>query len=293
MPGAAWRGTISFGLVTIPVSLSRATETAEVAFRLLCGACHTPIQNRRWCPREERTVEWGEVVRGFEVDKGEYVPLSDQDLERLPLPSAQTIEILEVVPDAEIDGTVYLDQAYYVEPRGAAALRPYLLLQAVLGRGQRSAVGKLAMRTREHLCRIRAGQAGLLLDTLHWAHEVREAPEVKAPASAAALSRRELELAKALLDNLSGSFDPGRYHDDYREALLKVVAAKRGRRRLPKLERPAGDDNVIDLMAALKQAVEETKPGRSSGPRRASAAAPGGRPAPAPATAERRGRRAS
>lgn len=253
---AAWRGTVSFGLVAIPVRAHRATQSEAVALRLLCGECHTPIQNRHWCPEEERFLDWAEIVHGFQPDDGDFVVLSDQDLERLPLPSATAIEIVDVVPDSQVDSELLHDQAYYLEPEPSGH-RPYALLQRTLRRRHQSAVGKVAMRTREHLCRISARDRVLVLDTLHFAGELRPADDLRLPGPEVGLSRRELDLADRLLEGLSANFDPSRYHDEYREALLRLIEAKRGRRRLPAARATVPAANVVDLVAVLKQAVEQ------------------------------------
>ncbi|MGH7611683.1 MAG: Ku protein [Candidatus Dormibacteria bacterium] len=259
MPSATWRGTVSFGLVAIPVRMYRATESGGVAFRMLCASCGSPIQNRRWCPQEERQIEWGAVERGYEVARGEFVAVTDEDLERLPLPSTDTIEVLEVVAETDIDPALWVDQAYYLEPE-PAGVRPYALLRQALQQTGRSAVGKIALRQREHLCRLAARDQVLVLNTLHWPDEIRAAASLKLPDAQAEVGKRELGMAITLLDNLSATFDPGRYQDEYREALQQVVEAKREQRTLPEARPHPAGDNVVDLMAALKAAVEQTRP---------------------------------
>ncbi|MGH7609389.1 MAG: Ku protein [Candidatus Dormibacteria bacterium] len=288
MPSATWRGTVSFGLVAIPVRMYRATESGGVSFRMLCSSCGSPIQNRRWCPQEEKLIDWGAVERGFEVSRGEFVEVTDQDLERLPLPSTDTIEVLEVVAEAEIDPALYVDQAYYLEPE-PAGVRPYALLRQALQQTGRSAVGKIALRQREHLCRLAARDQVLVLNTLHWPDEIRTAASLKLPDAKAEVGKRELGMAVTLLDNLSASFDPGRYQDQYREALQQVVEAKRERRALPEARPQPRGDNVVDLMAALKAAVEQTRPdGKRSRVAERPAPAPTRRPARAAASGQRR-----
>ena len=270
MPSATWRGTVSFGLVAIPVRMYRATESGGVSFRMLCASCGSPIQNRRWCPEEEKLIPWDQVERGYEVSRGEFVEISDKDLERLPLPSTDTIEVLEVIADTEIDASLYLDQAYYLEPE-PSGVRPYALLRQALEQTGRSAVGKIALRQREHLCKVSAREDVLILNTLRWPDEIRSTQALKLPEAKAEVGERELSMAVTLLDNLTTSFDPERYQDEYREALLQVVEAKREQRSLPKARPIAPADNVVDLMAALKKAVEQTSPGRKTAANRSSA----------------------
>jgi len=292
MPSATWRGTVSFGLVAIPVRMYRATESGGVSFRMLCASCGSPIQNRRWCPEEEKLIPWDQVERGYEVSRGEFVEISDKDLELLPLPSTDTIEVLEVIADTEIDASLYLDQAYYLEPE-PSGVRPYALLRQALEQTGRSAVGKIALRQREHLCKVSAREDVLILNTLRWPDEIRSTQALKLPEAKAEVGERELSMAVTLLDNLTTSFDPERYQDEYREALLQVVEAKREQRSLPKARPIAPADNVVDLMAALKKAVEQTSPGRKPAANRSSASPTAARsvktaPARRPAASRRR-----
>ncbi len=291
MPSATWRGTVSFGLVAVPVRMYRASESGGVSFRMLCRSCGTPIQNRRWCPEEERLIDWNDVQRGFEVARGEFTEVTDSDLERLPLPSTDTIEVLDVVAETEVDAALYLEQSYYLEPE-PAGVRPYALLREALRQTGRSAIGKIALRQREHLCQLAARDEVLLLNTLHWPDEIRGTDSLRLPEAKGEVAKRELAMAVTLLDNLTTSFDPSQYRDDYREALLEVVEAKRERRRLPRAKPAPRGDNVVDLMAALKQAVAETSPKRRRDVGRNGRQAPrSARPKPAEqrsATARRR-----
>ena len=251
-----WRGAISFGMVAIPVRLYLATESKSVSFRMLCPDCHQPIRNKRWCPNEDKEVAWNATVRGYEVAKDEYVVIDDSDLDALPLNTAHTCEILEFVDDSEIEAGVYIKSAYYLEPE-AVGVKPYYLLKAALEKTRKVAVGKIAFRDREHLCRLALHERGLLLNTLHWPDEIRDAGELSLPEAEARpeIHKRELDMAVMLVDNLSATFDPQRYHDDYREALLAVVDAKV---KDQPLEKPAAQkpSKVTDLMAALKASVE-------------------------------------
>ena len=252
-----WRGAISFGMVAIPVRMYLATESKSVSFRLLCPRDLTPVKNKRWCPVEDKEIGWSDTVRGFEVSKDEFVEIDDKDLDDLPLPSSKTIEILEFVPDSEIESGVYLKSAYFLEPE-AVGVKPYYLLKAALEKTGKVAIGKIAFRDREHLCRLALHDKGLLLNTLHWPDEIRDAGELELPAEQAAIHDRELDMAVMLVDNLSATFDPTRYHDNYREAVLEIVDAKLNKhepRRAAELE-PA---KVTDLMAALKASVDASR----------------------------------
>jgi DNA end-binding protein Ku len=255
-----WRGAISFGMVAIPVRLYLATESKSVSFRLLCPRDHEPIRNKRWCPREDKEVAWNEVVRGYEVGKGEYVVIEDQDLDELPLNTTHTIDIVEFCPDDEIEAGVYLKSAYYLEPE-PVGVKPYSLLREALKNTDKVAIGKIALRDREHLCRLALHEQGLLLNTLHWPDEIRNTAELSMPQDGADIRKQELDMAVMLVESLSAHFDPARHHDEYREALLEVVNAKLANR---PVERPAVAEptRVTDLMAALKASVEAAQAGR-------------------------------
>jgi DNA end-binding protein Ku len=257
MPRAMWRGTISFGMVAIPVRLHLATEEkASVSFHLLCKKDGSRLRNLRWCPRENREVPWDEVVRGYEIGKDEYVELTAEDLERLPLPSAHTIEILQFCERAEVPD-LYLDRAYHIEPEQAGR-KPYALLRTALERSGRVAIGKVALRDREHLARISGLDDALVLETLHWPGEIRETRELELPRDVT-LQQAEVDLALVLVDSLSRHFDPGEYQDGYREALLELVAEKRGDAGIERPTAPAAEARVVDLMEALRASVEAAR----------------------------------
>ena len=252
-----WRGAISFGMVAIPVRMYLATESRSVSFRLLCPNDHTPIKQKRWCPAEDREVGWTEALRGFEVGKEEYVVIEDSDLDSLPLPTAQTIEILEFVDDAEIEPGLFVKQAYYLEPETVGA-KPYRLLRAALERTGRVAIGRLALRDREHLVRLSVHDEGILLTTLHWPDEIRSASDLKIPDGDVQIAKGELDMAVMLVENLAAHFEPERFHDRYRDALMEIVEAKMGRRETPQAAAPE-PPKVMDLMAALRASVEAAK----------------------------------
>ncbi len=257
-----WRGAISFGMVAIPVRLYLATESKSVSFRLLCPDDHQPIRNKRFCSEENKEVGWNDVVRGYEVGKDEYVVIDDKDLDDLPLSTAHTIDIVEFCADQEIEAGLYLKSAYYLEPEPVGA-KPYALLRAALEQTGKVAIGKIALRDREHLCRLALHENGLLLNTLHWPDEIRSSGELSIPEDGAAeIHKRELDMAVMLVENLSAHFEPERHHDEYREALMKVVEAKLSDRPVERLAAPE-PPKVTDLMAALKASVEAAQVKRS------------------------------
>ncbi|HEX6493039.1 MAG TPA: Ku protein [Candidatus Dormibacteraeota bacterium] len=265
MPRSMWRGAISFGMVAIPVRMYLATDSKSVSFRMLCPSCGRPIRQKRWCEHEDREIAWTETARGYEVAKDEYVRIEDADLERLPLSTTKAVEILEFVDDREIDPGVYIKGAYYLEPESVGA-KPYALLRRALESTGRVAIGRIALRDREHLCRLALHEDGLVLNTLHWPDEIRDVHELKLPGADVKVDDRELEMAVMLIDNLTAAFDPARHTDRYRDALLRIVEEKMGQQpaEAPAPVEPAA--KALDLMAALKASVEAARRVREEAP---------------------------
>jgi DNA end-binding protein Ku len=252
MPRSIWRGAISFGMVAIPVRLySAAEQRSGVSLHLLCPRDGTRIRNLRWCPAENREVPWNEVVRGYEVAGDEYVVLTEEDLARLPLRSAHSIDIVEFCDAGDIP-SLYVDRPYLIEPEEAGR-KPYALLRTALQRTGRVAVGKVALRDREHLARITCVDGALVLETLHWPQEIRSPDDLRLPGDAG-LAEPEVEMALMLVDSLSRRFDPSQFHDEYRAALEALVAEKQGHGQVERAHPEA--PRVDDLMAALKASVE-------------------------------------
>jgi DNA end-binding protein Ku len=249
-----WRGAISFGMVAIPVRMYLANESKGVSFRLLCPRDGAPLRNKRWCPVEDCEVGWNDAVRGYEVAKDEYVRVEDEELESLPLSTTHTIEILEFCDDSEIDAGVYVKGAYYLEPE-PVGVKPYQLLRLALEKTGKVAVGKVAMRDREQLCRLALHERALLLNTLHWPDEIRDAAELALPEAGTEVHARELEMAEMLIDNLAAHFDPARYRDEYRDAVVHLVEDKLNNRPPERAPAPAAAQ-ITDLMAALRASVE-------------------------------------
>jgi DNA end-binding protein Ku len=279
MPRAMWRGIISFGMVAIPVRLHVATdEGSSVPLHLLCDRDGSRLRNLRWCPKENREVPWDEVVRGYEIGKDEYVVLTPEDFERLPLRTAHTIEILQFCERDEVPD-LYVDRAYYVEPEEAGR-KPYTLLRTALERSGKAGIGKVAFREREHLARIGVLDQALVLESLHWPEEIRGTGELGLPGNVK-FQKSEVDLALTLIDAMTRRFEPDRYHDEYGDALLELIAEKQGKGKVERAEEPE-PAKVVDLMEALKASVEAA---RSDG-RRAR-----GRAEPARSKASRSGAR--
>jgi DNA end-binding protein Ku len=280
-----WNGSISFSLVTIPVGLAPATKpsarASDVSFRQLHDECKSPIQNRRWCPVHERQVESDEIVRGWEVAKGQFVIIDDADLEAIERQNtSRSIDIERFVPLTEVD-PVYFDRTYFLVPAAApAALRPYVLLRDVLEEEQVGAIGRFVLSGKEKLCLIRPKGDALVLETLFVAEDVYSQAEIdEATEEATAPKKAELDLARQLVGSLSGEFEPKeQLTSEYRQDLRNLLEAKLAGQPLAEPE-PVEEAPVIDLMEALKKSVAEAKqrkepekaPAKSRSPRKAAA----------------------
>ena len=258
-PRAIWSGTISFGLVSIPVRLYTATESHDVHFHLLHKKDGVRLQNVRWCPKDEKAVPWDEVVRGFEYAKGNYVPISEEDLDHLPVKTVHTVDISDFVKLEEVD-PIYYDKAYYLAPEETGA-KAFVLLRQALERTGRAAVAKVAIRDKESLCLVRPYQDVLSMDTLFYANEIRSTKNIAV--DVVGVSPKEIEMAVSLIENLSDQFDPQRYHDEYQAALKKLIDAKVAGAPLPAAPSERGE-KIVDLMEALRASVEATRK-KSSG----------------------------
>ncbi|MBA3316889.1 MAG: Ku protein [Gemmatimonadales bacterium] len=257
MARAIWSGSIGFGMVSIPVKLFGATESKDISFHLLHATCGTRLKQVRWCPTDEQEVPWNETVRGYEFGKDQYVTLTDEDFEKLPLPSKHTIELSAFVKAEEID-PVYYERSYHLAPdeRGE---KPYALLLQTLEKKGLTALAAITIRKKEQLCALRPKDGALMLETLYYPDEIRAQPEVEL--DKAKITERELEMAFTLIDLLRKPFDPEEYKDHYREALSQLIEAKLDGRDVVKS--PAGrETKVIDLADALRQSVEAAKKGK-------------------------------
>jgi DNA end-binding protein Ku len=259
-----WNGSISFSLVTIPVGLAPATKPAarasDVSFRQLHAECKTPIKNRRWCPVHEREVESDEIVRGWEVAKGQFVIVEDADLEAIEQQNtSRSIDIERFVPLDEVD-PIYFDRTYFLVPASApAARRPYVLLLNVLKDEQVGAIGRFVLAGKEKLCLIRPKGDALVLETLYVAEDVYSQAEIDEAAEDTTVKKAELDLARQLVESLVGEFEPKeQLTSEYRQDLRKMLEAKLAGQPIEEPE-PVEEAPVIDLMEALKKSVAEAK----------------------------------
>ncbi|WP_129838539.1 Ku protein [Streptomyces sp. RFCAC02] len=258
-----WKGSISFGLVTIPVKVVSATENHSVSFRQVHTADDGRIRYRKVCELDGEEVSGDQIGKGYETADGTLVQVTDEDLSMLPLPTARTVEILGFVPVSSID-PYQLDRSYYLTPDTGAA-KPYVLLREALRRADKGAVAKLAMRGRETLALVRALEDDVLgMHTLLWPDEIRPA-EGLAPTERVTVRDAELDLADTLMDTL-GEVDMADLHDEYREAVETLVDAKlAGVAPEHPAEAAEGGGRVVDLMAALEDSVRRAREGRGEG----------------------------
>jgi DNA end-binding protein Ku len=248
-----WSGTISFGLVSVPVRMYSATQSKELKFHFLDKRDLKPIGYDKVRKDTGRSVPPDRIVRGFEIEKGKYVPLEDEDLDRLDIELTHSIDILDFVSLDEID-PIYYRKAYYLLPQDGAE-KPYRLLVRALDETEKVGIAKVVIRNKQHLAALRANDGRLILETMYYPDEIREPESVD---GSTRLQKAEVEMAKSLVENLSSSFKPDKYDDTYRKELLALIRAKAKGKDLPEPQEPE-EGEVIDLMAALRESVDQTK----------------------------------
>ncbi|MFI6549649.1 Ku protein [Streptomyces prunicolor] len=258
-----WNGAISFGLVSIPIKLVNATESHSVSFRQIHTEDGGRIRYRKVCELEDREVAQAEIGKAYEDADGTMIPITDEDLAQLPIPTAKTIEIVAFVPADRID-PLQMDAAYYLSANGVPAAKPYTLLREALKRSQKVAIAKYALRGRERLGMLRVVDDVIAMHGLLWPDEIR-VPEGVAPDTNVTVRDKELDLADALMDTL-GEVDLADLHDDYREAVEEMITAKASGEQPATSPSPAPGAKVLDLMAALEKSVREAKESRGEEP---------------------------
>jgi DNA end-binding protein Ku len=258
-----WNGSISFGLVNIPVGLALATtpkaKQSDVSFRTLHRECKTPIRQKRWCPTHEREVGPDEIVKGWEVAKGEFVIVEDADLEAIQQhDDSRSIDITRFVPLDQVD-PVYLDRTYYLAPAQAPAQRrPYVLLLEAMKDSEMGAIGRFVLRGAEYFALIRPKGEALVLETLFLAEDVRSQAEIEEAVAGTEVKKAELDLAQQVMQSLVGEFDPSELVSQYRSDLRQMLEAKLDGKEIAKPE-PVPEAPVVDLLEALKKSVAEAK----------------------------------
>ncbi|MDI6632149.1 MAG: Ku protein [Thermoanaerobacteraceae bacterium] len=255
-----WKGAVTFGLVYIPVKVYAAIEEKDVKFHLLHSVCRTPVRYRRYCPVCERDVGLDEVVRGYEYEKGRYVVLTEEDLENLPGLEARNVALLDFVGQNEVS-PLYYAKNYYLTPAEGGE-RVYELLRQAMERTNKAAVGRVAVRTKQSPALLWPSGRALVLSTLHYPDEVRSAAALPELNYSVQVHENELKMAESLIASLTAPFDPGKYRDEYREALLGTIGRKMAGEEV--VAPPPRAEKVVDLMEALKQSIELAKKEREA-----------------------------
>jgi len=261
-----WSGTISFGLVSVPVRMYTATASKELRFHFLDRRDMAPIGYDKVNKETGASVDPDDIVRGFEVEKGRFVEVTDEDVDRLDIELTHAIDICDFVSIDEID-PLYFRKGYYLLPQDGAE-KPYRLLVKALGETGRVAIAKVVIRNKQHLSAIRPVDDTLVLETMYYADEVRQPEAAPTPR----VREAEVEMAKTLIENLAAKWDPERYHDRYRSELLDLLQKKAEGAPLPEPAEETGGE-VVDLMEALRQSVAATTKKRRKAPARRKAAA--------------------
>lgn len=268
-----WKGSISFGLVTIPIKLYAATESKDVRFNLLHQECRTPVQYRKWCPQCDREIAAEEIVKGYEFDRGRFVTLEDEDFEAIPLAAKRALEIVGFVKLEEID-PVYFEKTYYLEP-GEGGAKAYALLRRAMEQTGRVAIARVVIRTKESLAALRViSDRVLAMETMHFPDEVRSVAGLTGIVEPE-LRPQEIEMATGLIESLAMPFEPEQFENQYREALLKLIEAKVHGEEVHQVQPAPERGRVVDLMEALRASIRQAEGER--------AATPPAVPVPAPA----------
>ncbi len=260
MARAIWKGSISFGLVNIPIGLYPATRKEELRFRLLRKSDLSPVNYKRVAEKDGKEVPWDEIVKGYEYQKGKYVVLRDEDFQRVDIEATQTVDIQDFVDLEEID-PIYFYKPYYLEPQKGGD-KAYALLRDSLERKKKIGVAKVVIKTREYLAGVKPEDGVLVLELMHFADELADSGKLHIPKKVE-VGKREMKMATALIDSMSAKWNPEKYKDDYREALMEVIEKKveAGGKEIEKRPKKAPKPTkVIDLVKVLQRSLEQTGP---------------------------------
>jgi len=258
MPRAIWKGSISFGLVNIPIALYPATRREELKFRLLRKSDLSPVNYRRVAEKDGKEVPWDQIVKGYEYEKGRYVVLKNEDFQRVDLEATQTVDIQDFVDQKEID-SMFFYKPYYLEPQKGGD-KAYALLRDALKDANKVGVAKVVIKTRQYLAGVKPEDGALVLELMHFADELADPEKLHVPKKTE-VGKREMNMARSLIDSMSSKWNPEKYKDDYREALMEVIQEKvesGGKEIEEKPKRAPKPTKVIDLVSVLKKSLEET-----------------------------------
>lgn len=262
---AIWKGAISFGLVTIPVSLYPATRREELKFRLLRASDLSPVNYRRVAEADGKEVPWDQIVKGYEHERGKFVVLKDEDFKRVDVEATQTVDIVDFVELDEVNPLLF-SKPYYMEV-GRGGDTAYILLREALVKTGKIAIAKVVIKTRQHLAAVKAQEKGLMLELMHFPEELLAVSEFKEP-SAKTIGKRELETAVQLVNSMTSPWEPEKYTDEYRHELEVLIQDKieHGEKPAPQTGQKKQPSKIIDLVSVLKKSIEETG-GHSKGAR--------------------------
>ena len=258
MARAIWKGSISFGLVNIPIALYPATRREELKFRLLRKTDLSPVNYKRVAEKDGKEVPWDQIVKGYEYQKGKYVVLQDEDFQRVDIEATQTVDIQDFVELDEID-PIFFYKPYYLEPQKGGD-KAYVLLRDALKDSKKVGVAKVVIKTREYLAGVKPEDGALVLELMHFAGELADTSKLNIPKKVE-VGKREMTMAKSLIDSMSSKWNPEKYKDDYREALMEVIEEKveAGGKEIEEKPRKAPKPTkVIDLVSVLQKSLEET-----------------------------------
>jgi DNA end-binding protein Ku len=258
MPRAIWKGSISFGLVTIPIALYPATRKEELRFRLLRKSDLSPVNYKRVAEKDGKEVPWEQIVKGYEYEKGKYVVLKEEDFQRVDLEATQTVDILDFVDLDEID-PMFFYKPYYLEPQKGGD-KAYALLRDSLQESRKVGIAKVVIKTRQYLAGVKPEDGALVVELMHFADELLETDKLHIPKKVE-VGKREMNMAKSLIDNMSSKWDPEKYKDEYKEALMEVIEEKveaGGKEIEEKPKKAPKATKVIDLVSVLQKSLEQS-----------------------------------
>ena len=258
MARAIWKGSISFGLVNIPIALYPATRREELKFRLLRKSDLSPVNYKRVAEKDGKEVAWDQIVKGYEYEKGKYVVLKDEDFQRVDLEATQTVDIKDFVDQEEID-PMFFYKPYYLEPQKGGD-KAYALLRDSLKDTKKVGVAKVVIKTRQYLAGVKPEDGVLVLELMHFADELADPEKLHLPKKME-VGKREMSMAKSLIDGMTSKWEPEKYKDDYREALMEVIEEKveAGGKEIEEKPRKAPKPTkVIDLVSVLQKSLEQT-----------------------------------
>jgi DNA end-binding protein Ku len=258
MARAIWKGSISFGLVNIPIALYPATRREEFKFRLLRKSDLSPVNYKRVAEKDGKEVPWDQIVKGYEYKKGKYVVLKDDDFQRVDVEATQTVDIQDFVELDEID-PIFFYKPYYLEPQKGGD-KAYALLRHALKDSKKVGIAKVVIKTREYLAGVKPEDGALVLELMHFSDELADTSKLHIP-KRTELGKREMTMAKSLVDSMSSKWEPEKYKDDYREALMEVIEEKveaGGKEIEEKPRKAAKPTKVIDLVSVLQKSLEQT-----------------------------------